>query len=160
VLRGADAIIYCQEAAAPTNALRVVMREVAAAGIEKPAFLAATKADEAGDGALERLRLEFPDLDVVPVSIIDDESLEALKAAAWRLTGLIRVYLRRGIETDEEPLALPDGSTVIEAALAIHKDLAAGFKGARIWGPSARFPGQQVGREHVLTEGDAVEVLI
>jgi ribosome-interacting GTPase 1 len=55
---------------------------------------------------------------------------------------------------------LPDGSTVIEAALAIHKDLAAGFKGARIWGPSARFPGQQVGREHVLTEGDAVEVLI
>jgi ribosome-interacting GTPase 1 len=31
--------------------------------------------------------------------------------------------------------------------------------GARIWGPSARFEGQQVGRQHELHDGDTVEVL-
>jgi small GTP-binding protein len=159
VLRRADAIIFCQEAAGATEGLRVVMREVAVAGIEKPAFVAATKADEVDEGDLERLRTEFAGLTVLPVSIIDDDSLEALKSAAWGLTGLIRVYLRRGYETDEEPLALPEGASVVDAAAAIHKDLAAGFKGARIWGPSARFPGQQVGREHAVAEGDVIEVL-
>jgi small GTP-binding protein len=160
VLRGADAIIFCQEAAGSAEALHAVMREVQAAGIEKPAFLAATKADEASVQTIERLRAEFAGLKVVPVSIIDDDSLEALKAAAWTLTGLIRVYLRRGNETDEEPVAQPEGACVLDVAAAIHKDLAAGFKGARIWGPSAHFPGQQAGRDHVLLEGDCVEVLV
>jgi ribosome-interacting GTPase 1 len=31
--------------------------------------------------------------------------------------------------------------------------------GARIWGPSARFEGQRVGREHDVADGDVVEVL-
>ena len=159
VLRGADAIIYCQEAAATPDAIAAVLAEVAAAGIEVPAILAATKMDEANEAALERLRSRFGGLEVVPVSIIDDESLEALKDAAWRLTGLIRVYLRRGNEVDDEPLALPSGASAIDVAAAIHKDLAAAFKGARIWGPSARFEGQHVGREHEVRDGDIVEVL-
>jgi ribosome-interacting GTPase 1 len=31
--------------------------------------------------------------------------------------------------------------------------------GAHLWGPSARFPGQRVGREHEVVDGDAVEIL-
>src|SRR3989454_12201710 len=43
VLRGADAIVYCQDAGAPVAALRTVRAEVAAAGIDLPSILAATK---------------------------------------------------------------------------------------------------------------------
>jgi ribosome-interacting GTPase 1 len=42
-------------------------------------------------------------------------------------------------------------------ARVIHKDLADQFKFARIWGPSA-FDGQKVQSNHVLEEGDVVEI--
>jgi ribosome-interacting GTPase 1 len=132
---------------------------VVLAGIEKPAFLAATRADEAGEGSIDRLRASFPDLEVVPVSVIDEASLVAFCDAAWRLTGLIRVRLRTMGETDPEPLALEPGSTVETVADWVHHDLAATFIGARVWGPSARFDGQRVGRDHPVQDGDVVEIL-
>ena len=159
VLRAADAIVYCHEAAAPLAPLQTVRAEVAAAGIERPALLAATKLDDAPDDALGRLRAAMPDLPVIGVSVLDDDSLEAFKGAVWQLTGLIRIYLRRNGHVEDEPLALPVGVTVVEVAAAIHKDLAATFRGARVWGRSARFDGQQVGRQHRVEDGDTVEVL-
>ena len=60
VLRTVDAIVYCCRASADPDELAVVIDEVAAAGIEKPALLAATRADEADDGAIERLAAAFP----------------------------------------------------------------------------------------------------
>jgi small GTP-binding protein len=159
VLRGADAIVYCQDVTAPAHALAAVRAEVAAAGIDKPALLAITKMDEAADGALAAVRAAVPDLPVIGVSIIDDDSLAAFKQAVWGLTGLIRVYLRHNGQTDQEPLALEQGATVADVALAIHKDLARSCRHARIWGPSARFDGQQVGREHRVSDEDIVEIV-
>jgi ribosome-interacting GTPase 1 len=62
-------------------------------------------------------------------------------------------------ETDPEPLALEPGSTVADVADSVHHDLAASFVGARVSGPSARFEGQRVGRDHVVLDGDVVEIL-
>ncbi len=160
VLRGADAIVYCQDVAASLDTLREVLGEVAAAGIDLPALLAVTKMDEADYGALTHLKEAAPDLRVVGVSAIDDDSLTAFKQAVWELTGLIRVYLRHHDETDEEPVALEPGSTVADVAREIHNDIAASCRAARIWGPSARFDGQQVGREHTVQDGDVVEILL
>jgi small GTP-binding protein len=160
VLRGADALVYCQDIAAPPDVLADIRAEVAAAEIGLPAILAATKVDEAPAGALARLREAVPDLPVVGVSIIDDVSLDAFKEAVWRLTGLIRVYLRHDRRTDEEPLALQPGATVADVARAIHKSIGATCRGARIWGPSARFDGQQVGRDHRVRDGDVVEIIV
>jgi len=159
VLRGADVIVFCHEPSKPVNELLAVQHEVSVAGIDRPALLAATKADEAGPDDIERLRRAAPGLPVVPVSIIDDASLEALKEQVWALTGLLRVFLRRDREVAEEPLAMAVGSSVHDVAGAIHKDLAMGFRYARVWGASAQFEGQQVGRGHVVQEGDVVEVL-
>src|SRR5436853_7147315 len=47
VLRAADAIVFCTRASSPPDDLAVVRREVAGAGIEKPALIAMTRADEA-----------------------------------------------------------------------------------------------------------------
>jgi small GTP-binding protein len=159
VLRNADAIVYCQPVTAPAEELRVVRAEVEAAGIALPALLAATKADEAEAAELERLAGAFPELELVPVSVLDDGSLDRLREAVWGLTGLLRVFLRRGREVDDEPLALRPGATVEDVADDIHHELAESFSAARVWGPSARFGGQRVGRAHEVLDGDVVEIL-
>jgi small GTP-binding protein len=159
VLRFADAIVFCARADADPAELRPVLDEVALAEIDKPAFIAATRADEAPPGAIAHLEAAFPGLHVVPVSVIDEASLDAFRDAAWRLTGLIRVFLRSNASTEAEPLALEPASTVTDVADSVHHDLAEAFVGARIWGPSARFDGQRVGREHLVQDGDIVEIL-
>ncbi len=149
VLRNADGIVYCHAADAPVHELETVRAEVIAAGIELPAIVAATKIDEAEPFA-------HPELEVVPVSVLDDASLDRLRDAVWSLTGLIRVYLRDG----GDPVALHPPATVLDVARSIHHDLASTAVGARVWGPSSRFAGQRVGMAHVVADGDSVEVLL
>ena len=148
VLRNADAILWCHACDRPREELETIRAEVAAAGIDLPGLLAATKCDEAAPPEGTGLR-------VVPVSVLDDASLERLREELWSLTGLIRVHLRDG----GDPVALEPPATVLDVADSIHHELGAKCTGARIWGPSARFDGQQVGREHTLSDGDTVEVL-
>ena len=64
-----------------------------------------------------------------------------------------------GVDRPTSPLALDPGSTVADVADWVHHDLAATFSGARVWGPSARFDGQRVGRDHEVVDGDVVEIL-
>jgi len=122
-------------------------------------MLAATRADEADPRTLSRWTSAFPDLAVTAVSVLDEASLDAFREAVWALTGLIRVRLRKDGSLDEEPLAFPPGSTVTDVADRVHHDLGASLSGGRIWGTSARFEGQRVGRDHVVADGDIVEVL-
>jgi small GTP-binding protein len=159
VLRGANAIVYCQDVSGSPDVLQAVRNEVALAGIDLPSMLALTKMDEANEGDLAAVQAAFPDLPVVGVSIIDVESLVALKEAIWKLTGLIRIYLRHNKHVDEEPLAMDPGATILDVATKVHKELGATCRGARIWGPSARFNGQQVGRDHPVQDGDSVEII-
>ncbi len=123
-------------------------------------MLAATKLDEANEEALAALQAALPDLPVIGVSIIDDESLAAFKEAVWKLTGLIRVYLRHNKQVDAEPLAMQPGARVTDVATKVHKELGTACHGARIWGPSARFDGQQVGRDQRVQDGDIVEIIV
>jgi ribosome-interacting GTPase 1 len=158
VLRSADAIVYCVRADGDPASLDVVRNEVSIAGIDRPAIVAATRADDAPPAAVARLRAAV-DLPLVAVSILDDASLDAFRSAVWGLTGLVRVSLRHGGSTDPEPLALPAGATVADVASAVHKELGAACTGGRIWGHSARFDGQLVGRAHVVGDGDVVEIV-
>jgi small GTP-binding protein len=158
VLRGADGIVFCQAVDVPVRALQLVRREVALAGIDRPALIAATKADEQEPRQMERLRAVADGLDVVPVSILDDDSLLVLREKIWSLTGLIRVRLRHGNEVTSDPVALRPSATVADVAHTIHHDIGDGCTGARVWGPSARFPGQLVGRNHCLSDGDQVAI--
>jgi small GTP-binding protein len=159
VLRGADAIIYCHDASAPVEALVRVRAEVVAAGIDEPSILAATKADEADEEAIERIRRAVPGIDVVAVSVLDDRTLVAFRKAVWRLTGLIRIFTRKPGSADADPMALAPGSTIADVAAALHNDLRAECRGARVWGPSARFDGQLVGRDHRVADEDVIEVI-
>jgi ribosome-interacting GTPase 1 len=95
----------------------------------------------------------------VHVSVLDDASLDRFRDAVFALTGLIRVYLRRHGEIDGDPVALRPPATVLDVARSIHHDLERTCRGARVWGPSARFEGQRVGRAHLVADGDAVEII-
>jgi uncharacterized protein len=148
VLRNADAIVWCHACDRPIDELETIREEVAAAGIELPGLLAATKCDEAPPP-------EHRELSVVPVSVLDDGSLDRLREELWALTGLLRVYLRDG----GDPVALEPPATVIDVADSIHHALGERCTGARVWGPSARFEGQRVGPHQELRDGDTVEIL-
>ena len=98
-------------------------------------------------------------LPAIGVSVLDDGSLDRFREELWQLTSLIRIYLRSPGQKDEEAHALPPEATVIDAARLVHHALAETCTGAHITGPSAKFDHQRVGRDHVLADGDTVEIV-
>jgi small GTP-binding protein len=158
VLRGADAMVLCHAANMPLAELRTVRGELEAAGIEKRALVAVTKLDEADESRVADVA-QASGLPAVGVSVLDDESLDRFRETLWQLTGLMRVFLRRPGFAELEAQALEPGATVVDAARTVHHELAETCVGARVTGPSAKFDGQRVGRDHVLADGDVVEVI-
>jgi ribosome-interacting GTPase 1 len=123
--------------------------------------LVPTKLD--ADGARERLEVlsEWfaPRFPIVPVSGQSKEGLETLRTATYHLLGVVRVYTKvPGRPADRSrPFTLPIGSTVLDLAREIHRDLEHSLKSARIWG-SGVFDGQSVKRDHELRDCDLVEL--
>ena len=73
--------------------------------------------------------------------------------------GIIRIYTKPvGKDADfKDPVILPVGGTVLEAAEGLHKDFAKKLKFAKVWG-SGLFEGQQVGAAHPVEDGDILEL--
>ena len=127
----------------------------------KPAILVLTGLDrpDAKEDLLLLDQLVDVPWDESPVSSVSGEGLDDLGRRTFEALGVMRVYSKQpGKEADlEQPFTLRKGSTVGDLARLIHQDLAAKFKFARVWGPSA-FDGQKVQTSHVLEEGDVVEI--
>jgi len=97
--------------------------------------------------------------DYVPVSATTNKGVEEVKEEIFQKLHLIRVYTKRkGEIADDIPLMMREGETIADACPKLHRDLLTLFKYALVWGPSARFPGQKVGRTHVLKDGDILQV--
>lgn len=85
--------------------------------------------------------------------------IDEAKKRIWDSLGLIRVYTKSKSEKKKDtPVALPSGSTIRTFATRIHKDFIKRFRYAKVWGKGAKFEGQQVGLDHVLKDGDRVEL--
>jgi len=77
----------------------------------------------------------------------------------WNNLNIIKVYTKEpGKKPTYPPVALKKDSAIKDMAEKIHKDFIKKFRFARIWGKSAKFPGQQVGIEHQLEDEDIVEL--
>lgn len=113
------------------------------------------------DENLEVLQELRPDLDILPVSTVNNQNLEDLRLRIFQALKVIRIFSKSpGKPPDlENPFVLPVGSTVLDLAAAIHRDFPRDMKTARVWG-SARFNGQSVPREYLLSDRDVVEILI
>lgn len=126
--------------------------------VGKPTLILAHKSDEELAFAREWLNKRFAGFTVIPTTILDESTLEDFKRAAFQSLGVIRVYTKH-IGKDVElidPVILPIGASVEEAAGAIHKDFAANLKFAKVWG-SGKFDGQRVQKDFILSDRDIIE---
>ena len=129
--------------------------------VYKPAIILLNKADLPGSKAKAKRVMKHapPDVPVLVVSAATGEGLDRLGDIIFDTLEIIRVYTKQpNKEPDPDPLVLEKGATVLDAARRIHKDLARRFRYAKIWGPSAKYPGQRVGTDHVLMDGDIIEI--
>ena len=130
-------------------------------GLLLPVLLVANKADldpdsRADVAALEELLgIDYP---AVAVSAETGAGLDRLGPWIFGRLGIVRVYTKTpGKPADRSrPFALRRGQTVADVARLVHRDLAESVKYARLW--NASHEGQHVGRDHVVGDGDVIEL--
>jgi len=98
-------------------------------------------------------------LPVIAVSAKKGTGLEDLKHKIYEVLDIIRVYTKTpGQKPDlTDPIILDRGNTLEDAAAAVHKDFRARLKYARLWG-SGKHDGLMVKRNHILQDGDIIEL--
>ncbi|MFT5095709.1 MAG: ribosome-interacting GTPase 1, partial [Porticoccaceae bacterium] len=124
-------------------------------------LLVATHADDADSEMRLALLDEISprELPTLRVELQNQSSCDSLRDAIYGSLGLIRVFTKAPGKpaVHEEPFAIPVGSTVEVLAERVHDDFVERLKFAKVWG-SGGHDGQQVGRDHLLNDGDMVEL--
>ena len=127
----------------------------------KPFLVLVNKSDYPEDDEdVEVLQELFgPEWELLSVSAETGRNLNQLKPTVFDRLGLVRVYSKPpGREPDlSAPFVMAKGGTVEDFAAKVHGELARALKSARIWGKHV-YDGQMVGRDHVLYDGDVVEL--
>ncbi len=130
----------------------------------KPSLIALTKIDIAPKGMVEAFMREvgkvLPEVPIIPTSAVTGEGVREIPKAIFRVSGIIRVYTKEpnSPKPSDRPMILKEGATVSDAVKEIREEFLRFFKYAKIWGPSANYPGERVGLEHVLQDGDVIEI--
>lgn len=127
----------------------------------KPFLLVVNKSDDPSDDEDVEVLVELlgEAWSLLPVSAETGRNLDRLRRAVFDLLDIIRVYSKPpGQQPDlNAPFVLDRGSTVETFAAKVHRDFLETLKTARIWGTGV-YDGQMVGRDHVLHDGDVVEL--
>ena len=94
----------------------------------------------------------------VLVSTKTNEGLEELKEKIFKSFNIIRIYTRHpGKKEDSVPVIMPPNSTLEQVAEKILHGYSKRMKYAKVWGPSSKFAGQQIGLKHVVKDKDLIE---
>jgi ribosome-interacting GTPase 1 len=119
-----------------------------------------TKSDIAIEGAIDKVKqLCDSRFETIAVSVDTGDGMGELPMMLFKQLSIIRIYAKPpGKKPDmNEPFTIPAGSTVLDLARVIHRELAEKLKHARIWGTNV-YEGQSVQRNHVLNDKDIVEL--
>jgi ribosome-interacting GTPase 1 len=104
--------------------------------------------------------------EIQAVSAATGEGLGALGPILFERLDVIRIYTKvpgKKVDLSSAPFVLKHGSTVLDAARAVHRDFVHSLKFARAWSSekskrSVKFDGQMVERTHRLEDGDILEL--
>jgi len=173
-IRAADGLIICIDLGADVlEQMEVCMgllegrglvppgRQVPEGGAAKRMLVVGTKGDL--PGAAENFQamkeLYGSAVPMLAVSAEKGDNLGEIPRTCFKMLNVVRIYPKEpGKPPDKErPFVLPRGSTVLDLAAVIHKDMAANLKRARIWGANM-YEGAPAPREHVLSDRDIVEL--
>ncbi len=123
---------------------------------EIPCRVVLTKVDAAD---VESTVLEELPFETIGTSAETGEGLDRFRRLVFDALRIVRIYTKLpGQKPDmDEPYTLPMGSTVLDAVRSVHRDFVDQLKFVRIWG-SGRFDGQKVPSEHIVEDGDIIEI--
>ncbi len=135
---------------------------------EHRALLLANKLDAEGARANLEILREFYGcrFEIRGVSSGTGEGLEDFGSILFERLNVVRVYTKapgKKVDLGSLPYVLKHGSTVLDAARAVHRDFVQSLKFAKVWSSEAsrrsiRFEGQMVERTHCLADGDILEL--
>jgi ribosome-interacting GTPase 1 len=135
-------------------------REVTPGSYPRKMLIVGNKNDLAGSGHnWERLRSQYAQVfPLASISARENHGVEEFRRAIYQALNIIRVYTKTpGSKADlTDPMVLDKGSTLEDAAEALHKDFYQNLKYAVVWG-SGKYDGQRVSKGHILQDGDVVE---
>ena len=175
MLRRADALMIMVDLSeAPLAQMETVMEQLEEMRIgigagkfgeevlsQKKALVIGNKLDlESAGGNYAALQNKYGEqLPVLALSAKERIGFEELKRKVYQVLDIIRVYTKvPGQKPDfGDPIVLERGSTLADAAEAVHKDFRAKLKYARVWG-SGKHDGIMVKRDHILQDGDVIEL--
>lgn len=128
------------------------------------AFVVVNKIDLISEKQLQEIR-EFmtkfmSDSQIHFISVKSGAGIKELKDKIYKMCGFMKVYTKKpGKKPNlEEPMIIKKGSTVKDVCTRISTEMAQHFKYARVFGSSVKFEGQKVGMDHVLEDGDIIEI--
>jgi len=126
------------------------------------AIVVINKTDLVTKAYLHEIEKRLKNWVVVPISAETNTNIETLKDKIFDTLDLVRLYMKpQGEEADmEEPLVLKKGTDVGGVCDSLHRDFRRKFRYALVWGKSAKFPGQIVGLDHVLEDGDIISIIV
>ncbi|RMD57571.1 GTP-binding protein [Candidatus Woesearchaeota archaeon] len=123
------------------------------------ALVCITKADLIDAKRKKQLEEDFPG--AIFVSAEKGEGIEELKEAIYKKLDLARIYLKEVNKKPDldVPLILTRPVTLRAVCEHIHRDFVKKFRYARLWGASAKYPGQQIRNlDKELEDGTIVEI--
>ncbi len=123
-----------------------------------PALVVVNKIDTADTSELKKAEEEFKD--ALFISAKNKQNLEKLKQEIFKKMGLMRIYMKqpRKEADKEEPLIIQKNATIKDVCSKIHREFLNKFRFARVWGKSAKFPGQKFNLNHKLEDEDILEL--
>lgn len=115
------------------------------------------KADTANERQLSEAKKKYPGAFVTSA---EKESLESLKPLIFGKLRLMRVFLKEaGKKADMDvPLIIREGNTIRDVCNRLHRDFSRRFRNAKVWGKSAKFPGQVFKDSHILMDRDVLQI--
>jgi uncharacterized protein len=136
----------------------------AEAALFRYALMLANKCDVSQAAENLAILVEFygKRFEILAVSAETGAGLETLGPRLFKALDIVRIYTKipgRKVDLSSPPFVLKNGSTVLDAARAVHREFAHSLKFARIWSTRG-YDGQMVERTHLLEDGDILELHI